>query len=169
MRPTDENVTAAASTLQPADAQGAGAAKEHTVAMNLNPYLSFKGNAREAMEFYQAVLGGELTVSTFAEFGMAEGPQADQVMHSQLVIDGNAWLMGSDTPDGMGMPEPTPTNVALFGGPEDAETLRRQFDALAEGGHVLEPLVSAPWGDVFGIVADRFGTVWQINIGAAAE
>ena len=137
---------------------------------NLNPYLSFSGNAREAMEFYRNVLGGELTISTFAEFGMAEGPQADQVMHSQLVIDGRAWLMGSDAPEGMGLPAPSAANVALFGGPEDEELLRGQYERLSEGGQVLEPLALAPWGDTFGITVDRFGTLWQVNIaGQQAE
>jgi len=69
----------------------------------LNPYLSFRGNAREAMEFYQSVFGGEVTFSTFGEYQMPGiGPEeADKIMHSQLTTPAGFTLMGADTPSGM--------------------------------------------------------------------
>ena len=134
--------------------------------VNLTPYLQFRGQAREAMEFYADLLGGELSLNTFAEFGMGEGGAGDQVMHSQVEVSGTAVLMGSDVPPGM----ETRDNavVSLFGGPEDEATMRAQWDRLADGGTVSEPLVAAPWGDVFGQLTDRFGIFWMVNIGAAA-
>lgn len=136
--------------------------------INVNPYMQFKGNAREAMEFYHDVLGGELGLTTFGEFGMGGPEQADLVMHSQLEIDGRAWLMGSDWVDGMDMPEPLAANVSLFGGVEDSETMKGQWAKLADGGTVVMPLEPAPWGDTFGMVVDKFGTFWQVNIGGDA-
>ena len=66
----------------------------------LNPYISFAGNAREAMEFYQRVFDGSLTLSTFGEFGPPDAPGADKIMHAQLETDGGFTLMGADTPPG---------------------------------------------------------------------
>ncbi|GMA30783.1 VOC family protein [Litorihabitans aurantiacus] len=135
--------------------------------INVNPYLQFRDTARAAMEFYADVFGGEATVSTFGDFGLAQDPaDADKVMHSQLVIDGRAWLMASDTPASMSLPEASSVAVSLFGGSEDAEVLRAQWAKLIDGGHIVEDLVAAPWGDHFGMVTDRFGTFWMVNIGA---
>lgn len=136
------------------------------MAVNVNPYLQFRGTAREAMEFYASVLGGEATFATFGEFGLNQRPEdADLVMHSQLVIEGRAFLMASDAPEGMALPESSSIAVALFGGSEDLAQMTRQWEQLSDGGTIVEPLVQAPWGDHFGMVTDRFGTFWMVNIG----
>ena len=67
----------------------------------LTPYLSFRNDARQAMEFYQQVFGGELKVNTFGEYGMAGTPDADLIMHGQLETPSGFTLMGADTPAGM--------------------------------------------------------------------
>jgi PhnB protein len=139
------------------------------LSIHLNPYLGFAdGKAREAMEFYQSILGGELSVMTFGDMG-AEGPLADQVMHGQLDAPGGLVLMGADAP-----PETVQVSlgdnvsVSLSGGPEDAERLRGWFSALSEGGDVRRPLRAAPWGDEFGMLTDRFGIHWLVNIAGSA-
>ncbi len=129
------------------------------MASRLNPYLSFKRNAREAMEFYKSVFGGELTVSPFGDLAHAPD-ERDLVMHSQLVVDNGYWLMGSDTPANMGEPGPNGT-VSLSG--EDA-ALQGYWDKLSAGGNVVMPLNKAPWGDSFGMLVDKFGTTWMVNI-----
>jgi PhnB protein len=139
------------------------------LSIHLNPYLSFPdGKAREALEFYQSVLGGELSVMTFGDMG-TEGPLADQVMHAQLEAPGGLVLMGADAPSEM-VPVGFGDNisVSLSGGPEDAERLRGWFSALAEGGDVRRPLGAAPWGDEFGMLTDRFGIHWLVNIAGSA-
>jgi PhnB protein len=139
------------------------------MAINLNPYLNFPdGSAREAMEFYASVLGGELTVMTFGDMG-TEGPLAAQVMHGQLEAPGGLVLMGADAPPEMvQVTFGDNVSVSLSGGPEDAERLRQWFAALSEGGVVRQPLEAAPWGDEFGMLTDRFGIGWLVNIAGAS-
>jgi len=135
----------------------------------LNPYLGFRDNAREALEFYRSVFGGELTVSTFGEFHASEDPtEQDKLMHGQLVGATGIVLMGADTPNSMEYPAGGAISLSLSGGPEDEGELRGYWERLVEGGTVQEPLVAAPWGDVFGMCVDRFGVHWMVNIGAAA-
>ena len=133
------------------------------MASRLNPYISFDGTAREAMEAYQDTFGGELTVSTFGDFGEAPPGFEDKVMHSQLETPSGFTLMGADTPPGM--PFQPGTNIAVSLSGEDEGELRGYWDKLAGGGQVTVPLEKQMWGDVFGMVTDRFGVGWMVNIG----
>ena len=128
----------------------------------LNPYISFRDNAREAMEFYTSVFGGELNVSTFGDFQASEDPaEKDKVMHSQLETSSGFTLMASDTPSGM--PSQGGNGSISLSGDDDAE-LRGYWEKLSDGGTVLEDLQVAPWGDAFGMVTDKFGVRWLVNI-----
>jgi PhnB protein len=131
------------------------------MASTLNPYLSFRGDARQALEFYQSVFGGELTLSTFGEFGMP-GADADGIMHGQLETPSGYTLMASDTPEGMDYKPGTNITVSLSG--DDTEELRGYFAKLAEGGTVTMPLEKQMWGDEFGQCVDKFGIPWMANV-----
>ena len=133
--------------------------------MKLNPYLTFNGNAREAMEHYQRVLGGELRISTFGELGAAEGVDADGVMHAQLETEAGFTLMASDTGPGYGPVSGDRDSVSISGSAEDADALRGYFAGLSDGGEVTMPLEKQMWGDEFGMVTDRFGIPWMIDVG----
>ena len=135
----------------------------------LNPYLSFKDNAREAMEFYKSVFGGNLVLNTFKDQGMVQDPNdADLIMHSQLDTENGLTLMGSDTPAHMGGQPGANGTVSLSG--EDEAELKGYWDKLAIGGTIDQPLVQAPWGDSFGMLTDKFGIGWMVNIaGKKAE
>ena len=133
------------------------------MATRLNPYISFDGNAREAMEFYEGVFGGTLDMNTFAEFG-EQGPGADKIMHGQLETPQGFTIMGADTPPGMDHQPGTNFAVSLSG--DDAD-LRSWWDRLADGGTVTVPLEQQMWGDEFGQVVDRFGVAWMVNITGA--
>ncbi len=128
----------------------------------LNPYLSFDGNAREAMEHYRHVFGGELNLNTFGEFGSAEAPGADRIMHGQLETDGGLVLMGADTPPGTDHKPGNNLAVSLSG--DDHEALRGYWEQLSHGGSVPVPLEKQMWGDEFGMCVDRFGVTWMVNI-----
>ena len=128
----------------------------------LNPYLTFDGDARQAMEFYRDVFGGELSVNTFAEFGQADSPIADRIMHAMLETDRGFTLMASDTmPD---MEHRPGNNITISLSGDDADVLRGYWERLTDGGAVTMPLEKQMWGDEFGMCQDRFGIAWMVNI-----
>ncbi|MDB5244556.1 MAG: hypothetical protein JWN18_426 [Parcubacteria group bacterium] len=129
----------------------------------LNPYISFNGNAREAMEFYKSVLGGMLTTSTFKEGGMPHDPAtAEKLMHAMLITENGITLMASDTPPGM--PYTPGTNIAISLSGNNEDELRGYWNSLADSAQISMPLDKAPWGDTFGMLTDKFGISWLVNI-----
>lgn len=133
---------------------------------SLNPYLSFRTEAREAMTFYQRVFGGDLDISTFGQFeGMVQDPsESDLVMHAQLTTPDGFVLMGADTPSGMPYEKPAGISVSVSG--DDEAALQRWWDALADGGTVILPFDVPPWGGRFGMLSDRFGIDWMVALNA---
>jgi PhnB protein len=129
----------------------------------LNPYLSFEDNARQAMEFYRTVFGGRLDLSTFKEFHASEDPiEGDKIMHGMLEAENGITLMGADTPQGMEYSPGSSISVSLSG-ENDAE-LRGYWEKLSAGSTITMPLEKAPWGDTFGMLTDKFGVQWLVNI-----
>jgi PhnB protein len=129
----------------------------------LNPYLSFKDNAREAMEFYKSVFGGKLVMNTFKEFHASQDPGEDnKIMHSMLEAANGITFMGADTPKGMEYRPGTNMSMALSG--DNEAELTAYYKKLSTGGTILQPLAKAPWGDTFGMLTDKFGVVWMVNI-----
>ncbi|MDR6970524.1 VOC family protein [Leifsonia shinshuensis] len=129
----------------------------------LNPYLNFRGSAREAMDFYRSVFGGEVQRSTFAEYQMAQDPaDNDLIMHSQLTSPAGFTLMAADVPAHMDFTQGSSISISLSG--DDEAELTGYWEKLVEGGNVIEPLNKAPWGDSFGMAIDRFGVQWLVNI-----
>ena len=134
----------------------------------LNPYLNFRNNAREAMEFYRTVFGGKLDMQTFGEFQASQDPsEKDKIMHAQLETESGITIMGSDTPDQMEFKPGNTLSISLSG--ENEAELRGYWDKLAKGGTVTMPLDKAPWGDTFGMCVDRFGVSWLVNINARGQ
>jgi len=133
----------------------------------LNPYLNLDGSAREALEFYQGVFGGELNVMAFGDMGMTEhdGQPLDPnaVMHGQLTTPEGFTLMAADSPG-----EHTPNGHLSLSG-DESELLHGYFDKLTDGGHIDVPLEKAPWGDEFGQVKDKFGINWLVNIAGSSS
>ena len=132
------------------------------MASRLNPYLTFDGDARQAMEYYKGVFGGELNLNTFGEFGSQDTAEADKVMHAQLETDNGFTLMASDTPAGMQRNPGDSMSISLSG--DDAGELRGYWEKLSDGGTVTMPLEKQMWGDEFGMCQDRFGIPWMVNI-----
>lgn len=131
--------------------------------MQLNPYLSFNGDCREAFQFYAATLGGEIT----ALLSHGESPVAsdtppelrDRIMHAAMTVNGTV-LMGGDAPPGH-YQRPEGICVALhIDDPAEAE---QRFAALAAGGQMNMPLQETFWALRFGMLTDRFGIPWMIN------
>jgi PhnB protein len=131
--------------------------------VRLNPYLAFGDNAADAMAFYTSVFGGTLSTTRFGDVPMPgiDAGEADKVMHSMLEIGDGLTLMAADTPAHMEVPSGN-HSVSLSG--DDEARLRGWWDGLADGATVTMPLNKAPWGDTFGMLTDRFGIDWLVNI-----
>lgn len=129
----------------------------------LNPYLSFRDNARGAMEFYKTVFGGKLDISTFKEYHASEDPsEGDKVMHAMLEAENGVTFMAADTPNAMEYKPGDNISMSLSG--DNEQELRGYWDKLSVGGAVIMPLEKAPWGDTFGMCIDQFGVQWMVNI-----
>jgi PhnB protein len=140
--------------------------REDEMASKLNPYLQFNGNAREAMEFYREVFGGELRTNTFGEYGTEDPAMKDQTMHAQLESDLGFTLMAADS-----MPDQPATlggNISISLSGEDADVLRGYWEKLGDGGNVTMPLEKQVWGDEFGMLVDPFGIQWMVNVSQPA-
>ena len=137
--------------------------------MQLNPYLSFKGDCKEAFAFYERVLGA--TRGLMFEWGgspmAGDAPEgwADKIMHGNLTVGGQP-LMAADMPPGM-YEEPRGFSLSLQ--IADAAEAERVFAALAEGGTVKMPLEKTFWAERFGMLVDRFGIPWQVNCEGAQQ
>ncbi len=129
----------------------------------LNPYLTFDGTAREAMEFYRSVFGGELTANTHEEYGNTDPAFAGKIMHAQLETPEGYTLMGADVPPGMEFRPGTTMAISLSG--TTGGPLRDYWEKLSDGATVTVPLEKQMWGDEFGQLVDRYGVAWMVNIG----
>ena len=132
------------------------------MASRLNPYLNLNGTARQALEFYQGVFGGELNIMTFGDMGAADASDAGKVMHGQLETSAGYTIMASDAPSHMEVEAPAGFSVSLSG--DDSDALRGYFEQLSAGGTVTMPLQKQVWGDEFGMCVDQFGISWLANI-----
>lgn len=127
----------------------------------LNPYIMFDGNAREAVEFYRGILGGELEISTAADFGAPDGPAASAIVHAGLTTPAGYTLMAWDRPQGMPLHPGNNVSISVSG---DDPLLREHFEKLSADGTITMPLDMQPWGDEAGALIDRFGINWMFNI-----
>ena len=132
--------------------------------VRLNPYLNFRDTARSAMEFYHSVFGGSLDLSTYGDMPVFDSPEeSEKIMHGMLTGDNGVVLMGADVPNHMEIG--SNSSISLSG--DDEAMLRSWWDALADGATISEPLTKAPWGDTFGMLTDKFGVPWMVNIAGA--
>lgn len=146
--------------------------------MQFNPYLNFDGNCAEAFAFYAKLFGGAIVYQgTFGEMppqpGMPAPPESakNRIMHVHLQIGAQS-LMGSDTMPGAdascggGYQQPQGLWVSIQAA--DATEGQRLFDALASGGQAVMPFAATFWSPGFGMVRDRFGIPWMVNVPAQA-
>jgi PhnB protein len=131
--------------------------------MSPTPYIHFPGTAREALTFYGDVFGCTVQLHTYAEFSRTDGP-ADAVAHG-LLVDGPVTLFGSDASGDQAPVRLEGMTLALLGTAPPA-TMRAWFAALSEGGRVVEPLQTRPWGASDGQVVDRHGLHWLVGFEA---
>ena len=140
----------------------------------VNPYLNFKGNTKEAFDFYRSVFGGEFrAVVRFRDFGdngmgVAEG-DLDKIAHIALPLGPHAMLMGTDVVDSMPMTFTQGNNVYITLEPESGAEAERLFSALSAGGRVEMPLQATAWAEKYGSCADRFGVQWMVSYAGSVQ
>jgi PhnB protein len=129
----------------------------------LNPYIHFKNNTKEAMEFYTSVFGGKLTMSTFGEAGVpADKAKPEGIMHSELITDNGMSIMAADTPEHMAQNPGNTVSISLSG--DDEALLKGYWEKLSQAATITVPFDKAPWGDMFGMLIDKFGIEWLVNV-----
>ena len=129
--------------------------------VGVNPYIAFKGNCREAIEFYKGALGAEvLFVQTVGESPMSNMGPAENIMHCTIRVGGSTIMMCDDP-----SPQPGATggNISLAIGVDEADRAKQIFDSLAQGGSISMPLAKTFWAEAFGMLTDRFGIKWMVN------
>lgn len=141
---------------------------EQPMGVKLHSYINFDGNAKAAVEFYKSIFGGEVYMDTFRSFKdksdmSVDDADLDKVMHAFLKGDNGIELMVSDRPTGMPMSTGSQMSLTLSG--DDEDTMRGFWSKLSADGQVTAPLEKAPWGDTFGMLTDKFGIAWMVNIG----
>ncbi len=131
----------------------------------LNPYLNFRDNAREAMEFYHGIFGGDLRMQTFKDYHASQDPSEDDlIMHAELDGQECMTIMASDTPNRMEYRPGSNVSMSLSGDSDTMDHLKMVFDQLCDGGKVTMPMEKAMWGDMFGMCTDKYGINWLVNI-----
>lgn len=142
-------------------------------------HLNFRGEARAALEFYQSVFGGDITIATYGDVGMpADVPGAENVVFGQVSTADGFRVMAYDIPGPVGGPSPagvtrrengmTITDQSFFVSVrgEALDEVERYWDALASGGSIVEPLAASAWSPGFGMLTDRFGVTWILDVAA---
>ena len=148
------------------------------MSLNAVPHLNFRGQAREALEFYQTVFGGQLTVITYGDFGMpAELPGSANVVFGQVLADNGFRVMAYDVPGEHAPATPAAPTTRRENGTtiteepfflsvrgESVDEVSPVWDRLAEGATVIEAFGPAQWAPAFGVLADRFGVTWIVDV-----
>jgi PhnB protein len=156
------------------------------MSVNAVAHLNFHGRAREALEFYRSVFGGQLVIATYADFGMpAELPGADHVVWGQVVADNGFRVMAYDVPARGAAVESTPAagtapttrrenGATITSEPfflsvrgDSVEEVGALWEKLSAGAAVIEPFGPAQWAPAFGMLADRFGVTWILDVAAS--
>jgi len=131
--------------------------------MQLNPYLSFSGNAEEALEFYRSALGGELDIMRFEGSPAAEHAPpgwGQKVMHGRLNSPAGIVMVSDASPDRAGTPGDNFSIAIQVDSESQADAI---FSKLAAGGKVTMPLEKTFWSTKFGMLTDKFGIAWMVN------
>ncbi|MCR2791685.1 VOC family protein [Microbacterium sp. zg.Y625] len=146
-------------------------------------HLNFRGDARAALEFYRSVFGGDLSIATYGDFGMPrEAPGAQNVVFGQLESENGFRLMAYDIPgEGGGSAANAGTTrrengVTLTDQPfflsvrgDALDEVQGYWDALSAGASIVEPLAASAWSPGFGMLTDRFGVTWILDVAASGN
>ncbi|GAB2453424.1 VOC family protein [Streptosporangium sandarakinum] len=127
-------------------------------------HLNFRGDARAALEFYRSVFGGDLAVVTYKDSGDVREPaEADQVMWGQVTAGNGFHVMAYDVPSRLPWDRGENSFFLSVRG-ETAEEITEYWQRLSVGSAVIQPLGPAQWAPLYGMLKDRFGVVWVLDV-----
>jgi len=129
----------------------------------INAYIGFKGQCREALTFYQECLGGELFFQTVGESPIKDQFPAgleNEILHSTLT-KGSLFLMGTDCVGPGGYTKGN--NIALSLNCSSEDEINTFYAKLSVGGVIMDSLKEQFWGALFGVFTDKFGIVWMLH------
>jgi len=148
------------------------------MSVNAVTHLNFRGNARQALEFYHSVFGGNLAIVTYGDFGAPKDtPNADKVVWGQVAADSGFQVMAYDIPSAEQPPQPSkpstrreygmtftqePFFISLRG--QSADEISALWEKLVVSATVIEPIAQSQWARLFGMLTDRFGVTWILDI-----
>lgn len=127
-------------------------------------HLNFRGDARAALGFYRSVFGGDQVVVSYRDAGNVQDPaEADQVMWGQVAAESGFRVMAYDVPSRMAWhPGEMPVFVSVRG--DAADEITRYWGKLSEGATIVQPLAPAGWSPLYGMLKDRFGVIWVLDV-----
>ena len=131
--------------------------------INVTPHLNFRGDARDALEFYQTVFGGELTIASYADMGNTDPATADHVTYGQVTSDNGFRVMAYDVYPHLEWDQgQDPFFVSVRG--NAPEEIQGYWDKLVDGAKVTQPIGPSPWAPLYGQLTDRFGVTWVLDV-----
>jgi PhnB protein len=132
-------------------------------------HLNFRGAAREALEFYRSVFGGQIALVSYADAHSAQDPaEAGQIMWGQVQADNGFHVMAYDVPGSQSYDAgDKPVFVSVRGG--DGEEIASYWKALSDGATVIQDLAPAGWSPLYGMLKDRFGVTWVLDVAVAYD
>ncbi|WP_422014805.1 VOC family protein [Roseateles sp.] len=131
------------------------------------PHINLRGQAREALQFYQSVFGGEITAMTYRDAHAVRDPQdADRVMWGQVRAADGFQVMAYDVPTDTAW-QSGEHAYFICAGCSTADEATSRWARLSAGASILQPLVPAPWAPLYGMLKDKFGVIWVVNVSAA--
>jgi PhnB protein len=129
-------------------------------------HLNFQGQARAALDFYQSVFGGQVTQFSYRESGMPHDPaDAERIIWGQVGAPNGFRIMAYDVQASKPWDQGRNAFFAVLGGDAEQE-IRSLWDKLAQGASIEQPLAPAQWSPLYGMLKDRFGVVWVVNVAA---
>ena len=135
--------------------------------LGVSPYIAFRGNCREAIEFYKSSLEAEVIFShTYGDSPMSDMGPADNIMHCTIKVGNSQIMMCDDLRPNI---DTASGNISLAIGLNDPGKAKQLFENLAKGGTVVMPLEKTFWAEAFGMVTDKFGVKWMVNSEAASQ
>ncbi|ROS68829.1 PhnB protein [Curtobacterium sp. PhB172] len=130
-------------------------------------HLNFDGNAREALDFYASVFGGDVTAATYGQMGALDDPAwTDRVVFGQVSTDAGFRVMAFDVWPGQPYDQGSNAFYVFVHG-DDTVEIERYWAVLSDGADIRQPLAPSAWAPLAGQLRDRFGVVWQLDVAPA--